>query len=161
MYKSFQDLYEDCQAQTSDSDSTTLTYFKSKLNEGIQKGYAVLNSEYFFTSTTDLTEASTTSYPMPYNCEKLHTISVAIDSTNYIVLEFPGNENQWISLIGTGTPTASDYPAYFFPKVDTYEVYPQSSTAGYTITLRYKDRGEEFPMMVAEPSVAVPIVSVV
>ena len=142
MYKSFDDLVDDCQSQTADTDSTTETYFKSKLNEGIQKGYAALPSEYFFTSSTDLTEASTTSYPMPYNCEKLHTISVAIASTNYVVLEFPGNENQWISLIGTGTPTASDYPLYFFPKTDTYEVYPQSSTASYVITLRYIDRGK-------------------
>ncbi len=137
--KSFQTLYEDCQAQSSDTDTTTLTFFKSKLNESIKKAYAVLNAEWFYDSATDLTVDGDESYPLPFNCERVHSIKVTISSRDYVVTEFPRGENEWLALTGGATSaTESNYPTYYFVKRDTYEFYPASSTSGYTITMRYK-----------------------
>ncbi|KKK51368.1 hypothetical protein LCGC14_3115640, partial [marine sediment metagenome] len=137
--KSFEDLYEDCQTQSSDTDATTLTFFKSKLNEAIKKAYAVLNAEWFYDSATDLTVDGDESYPLPFNCERVHSIKVTISSRDYVVTEFPRGENEWLALTGGATSaTESNYPTYYFVKRDTYEFYPASSTSGYTITMRYK-----------------------
>ena len=137
--KSFEDLYEDCQTQSSDTDATTLTFFKSKLNESIKKAYAVLNAEWFYDSATDLTVDGDESYPLPFNCERVHSIKVTISSKDYVVTEFPRGENEWLALTGGATSaTESNYPTYYFVKRDTYEFYPASSTSGYTITMRYK-----------------------
>ena len=137
--KSFQNLYTDCQTQSSDSDTSSLALFKSKLNEAIKKAYAVLNAEWFYDSATDLTVDGDESYPLPFNCEKVHSIKVTISSKDYVVTEFPGSENQWIALVGgSTTATESDYPQYYFVKKDTYEFYPASSTDSLVITTRYK-----------------------
>ena len=55
---SYTQLYTRCQAQSADSDATSLANFKLWLNDGIKKAYAVLNAERFYTSVTDLTAAS-------------------------------------------------------------------------------------------------------
>ena len=136
---SYEQLYTRCQGQTSDSDATSLANFKLWLNDGIKKAYAVLNAERFYTTTTDLTADGTTSYPLPFDCEKVHSIKVTISSRDYVVAEFPGSENQWVALIGGATTaTESDYPQYYFVKKDTYEFYPASSTDSLVITMRYK-----------------------
>ena len=138
MYKSFQSLYEDCQSLSSDDDAASLAFFKTKLNEGISKCYAVLNAEYFYASATDATVDGQSSYPLPYNCGKVHSLKVAVSPTEkYVTLEFPGDENSWIALTESGT-SESAYPTYFFVKRDTYEIYPASSTDSYTMTIRYQ-----------------------
>ena len=70
MFKSFQDLYEDCQTLSSDDDTTTLAFFKTKISEAISKCYAVLNAEYFYDTHTDATADGTSEYKLPYNCAK-------------------------------------------------------------------------------------------
>lgn len=134
----YQDLYERCQSMSSDTDSTTLTLFKVLLNEGMKKVYSVLNADRFYFSATDLTVASQKSYPLPAQSDKIHTIETTISSTDYIATEFPGTEEQWITLTGGVGATESDYPTWFYVKKDTIELYPTPSTAGYTMTIRYK-----------------------
>lgn len=136
---SFNTLYSKCQSITGDSTSASLTLFKYWLNRGIQKAYGILDTEYFNTSATDATADGTSSYPLPYNCEKMHSLKVTIGTKDYVVVEYPGDENSWIALCG-GTSTASEstYPTYYFPKRNTYEIWPTSSTDSYTITLRFK-----------------------
>lgn len=136
---SFNTLYSKCQSIAGDSSSASLTLFKYWLNRGIQKAYSILDTEYFITSATDATADGTSSYPLPYNCEKLHSYKTTISSKDYVAIEFPGSENDWIGLIG-GATTASEstYPTYFFQKRNTVEIWPTSSTDSYVITLRFK-----------------------
>jgi len=136
MYQSFKSLYEQCQSLSSDDNTATLTLFKGWINKAISKCYANLNAEYFYSSSTDLTVDGTFSYPLPYNCSKLHTLVTTISTTNYVAREFPGSESEWNALLAT--PTESTYPTYFFVKRNTVEIYPTSSTSGYTMTLKYK-----------------------
>ena len=144
MFKSFQNLYEDCQTQTSDSDTASLSYLKTKLNEGISKAYGILNAEHFYTNATDTTADGQSSYPKPYNCDKMVSVKVTIGSVDYVAIEFPGSGSQWIALTGgTGTASENAYPTYFFVKRNTYEIWPTSSTDGYTITVRYKRRHKD------------------
>ncbi len=136
---SFEQLFTRCQNQSSDSDSNTLADFKLWLNDAIKKAYAVLNAEWFYDSATNLTVDGDESYPLPFNCERVHSIKVTISSRDYVVTEFPRGENEWLALTGGATSaTESNYPTYYFVKRDTYEFYPASSTSGYTITMRYK-----------------------
>jgi len=138
MYISFQSQYERCQKLSSDDNSATLTLFKALLNEGTNKYYSVLNAEHFYTSTTDLTVDGTYSYPLPYNCSKLHTIKTTVGTTDYVATEFPGDENAWIALRGGTSASENSYPTYFFVKKNTFEIWPTSSTDGLTMTERYK-----------------------
>ena len=124
--KSFQDLYEDCQTQSSDTDATTLTFFKSKLNEGIKKCLKVSDTESFFDTTTDTSVASQSSYPLPADAERIHTVKFTVSSVDYVVLEFPSSENQWIALTSGSGSTESTYPQYYFVKRNTIEFYPSS-----------------------------------
>ena len=136
---SYEQLYTRCQSQSSDSDASTLANFKLWLNDGIKKAYAVLNAEYFYASATAATADGTESYPLPYNCEKVHSIKVTISSKDYVAVEFPGGENEWLALTGGATSaTENTYPTYYYVKKDTYEFYPASSTDSYVITVRYK-----------------------
>jgi len=137
-YLSFQSQYERCQSLSSDDNSTTLTLFKALLNEGTHKCYSVLNAEYFYSSATDLTVDGTSSYPLPYNCSKLHSVKVTVGDTDYVAKEFPADENQWNALRGSSLTSENTYPTYFFVKKNTFEIWPTSSTSGYTITERYK-----------------------
>ena len=136
---SYEQLYTRCQSQTGDSDATSLANFKLWINDGIKKSYEVLNAERFYTSATDATVDGTTSYSLPYDCDKVHSIIVTVADRDYVATEFPGSENQWLALKGGATTaTESDYPQYYFVKKDTYEFYPASSVDDYVITMRYK-----------------------
>lgn len=138
MYQTFKDLYESCQALSSDDNATTLINFKKWLNQGAFKAYKVLNAEYFYKSATDATEDGTYSYPLPFDCSKVHTITITDDNDiQYPVGEFPGTENDWNALVSDGGAEA-EYPQYFFIKKNTYEFYPTSSADDYTITVKYK-----------------------
>lgn len=138
MYQTFQDLYEDCQALSSDSDTTTLTNFKKWLNQAVSKAYKVLNAQYFYKEATDATEDGVYSYPLPFDCKKIHTFKITDDDDHqYVATEFSGTESQWNALIDDASQE-SEYPTYFFVKRNTYEIYPTSSTDDYTITIKYK-----------------------
>lgn len=139
MFLSYQTLYEQCQKLSSDDNSDTLILFKLWLNKGVGKCYKVLPTEWFYGTATDLTVDGTYSYPLPYNCDKIHTVKVTIGTVDYVVKEFPMDENQWIAMRGGTTSNAeSAYPVYFFVKRNTIEFYPTPSTSAYTITYRYK-----------------------
>jgi hypothetical protein len=98
-----------------------------------------MNIEYFYTSTTDATVEDQSSYPLPYDCEKLHTIIVTNDDIDYVCQEFSGDENAWLALTGSATSSNSNtYPTFFFQKRNTYEIYPASSEDDLVMTLRYK-----------------------
>lgn len=138
MFKSFQNLYEDCQTLSVDTSTASLAFFKTQINTAITKAYSELNAQIFFVDATNCTAASTTAYPLPYDCEKIHTIKVNVSDRDYVVQEYPNSENSWNALLSAGSQ--SDYPTYYFVKKDTYEFYPESSTANYLITTKYTRR---------------------
>jgi hypothetical protein len=138
---SFQKSYERLQSMTGDSDTASTTLFKALLNEGSRKCYEKLDAEYFYTSITDTTVDGNESYPLPYDCEKIHNIKVTINSIDYIAVEYPYDENSWNALVGGSTTSSEqEYPTYYFVKRNTIEIWPFSSTSAYTITIRYKRR---------------------
>jgi hypothetical protein len=141
MFISYQNLYQQCQYLSSDDNATTLTNFKFWLNQAIGKAYKVLDAEWFYESVVYATADGTYSYPLPYNCQKIHTINVE-DSNDYkyIATEFPGTENQWDAL---DKASESDYPRYFFVKSNSFEIYPTSSTDDLDMTVKYKVRKKD------------------
>jgi len=141
---SFQKSYERLQAISGDSDTASTTLFKALLNEGMQKLYASLDAEYFYTSITDLTADGNESYPLPFDCEKIVNYKTTISSRDYITVEYPGDENAWNALVGGSTTSDEQtYPTYYFVKRNTIEIWPFSSTSAYTITIRYKRRTKD------------------
>lgn len=138
MFLSFNSLYSKLQSKTHDTDTATLAVFKQDLNIGLQEAYSRLESEYFYTTATDLTVADQASYPRPYSDAQIESLKVTISSVDYIALPFPGSYNQWVALSNGATASTSDYPTYFYVKRNTYELYPTPATSAYTITLRVK-----------------------
>jgi len=57
---------------------------------------------------------------------------------DYVVNEFPGEEETWIELNSDSGSAESDYPQYFFLKRDTIEYYPTPASSDNVITLRVK-----------------------
>jgi len=141
MYLTYQDLYTRCQNQASDTNAATLTLFKQWISEGLGKCYEQLNAEYFYNEVVYDTADGTYSYPLPYNCDKIHTIKTTISSRDYIATEFPGDEAQWNALISGASE--SSYPCYFFVKRNTFEIYPTSSTDSLDMTIKYKVRKKD------------------
>ena len=136
---SYQQLYTRCQSQSSDNDAATLVNFKDWLSDAIRKCYAVLNAEYFYNTHTDATVDGTSEYKLPYNCARVHSLKVTIDSKDYVVTEYPGDYNSWLALTGGATTSSeTNYPTYYYVKADTYEIYPASSTSAYVMTMRYQ-----------------------
>ncbi len=135
-YYSYQKLYEKLQNETADTNTITLALFKDWLNEGIDKAYSQLNTEYFYGSKTDLTVASQASYPRVFDDAGVVSMKITISSVDYPITEFGGDENQWIAL--NSDTTTSDIPYWYFVKRNTYELYPTPATASYVITIRYK-----------------------
>jgi hypothetical protein len=142
MFQSYQDLYTECQSLSSDDNSSTLTLFKKWLNKGISKAYAQLNAEWFYESVLYTTVDGDFSYPLPYNCQKIHSIKV-VDSNDYpyVATEFPGSETEWDTLMDGSTE--GEYPQYFFVKRNTFEIYPISATSALDMTVKYKVRKKE------------------
>ena len=135
---SFQSQYERLQSMTGDSDSPTLALFKSWLNEGARKCYNTSYKEALIGTATELTEAAGYSYPLPAKCGKMGTVKVTVGDVSYPIVEFSGSDDQWNSLLNDGSE--SDYPQYFRQKANTIEYYPTFSSAGNTITYRFKKR---------------------
>jgi hypothetical protein len=89
-------------------------------------------------SKTDLTVASQQSYQLPFDYEKLKSVTVTIGSFKYPVREVTSRAH-WDKL-QLMTSTTSSYPYSYFIDAGLIYFWPTPTTAGYTITFNYRKK---------------------
>jgi hypothetical protein len=122
---------------TSNTNSENYTFGDLMMNDAIKKIIGMPQAYYFLEATTTTTTvANQQNYTLPYNYEKMNSVTVTIGSYKYPVREVP-NRDFWDKLQLT-TNFTSAYQQWFF--VDAGQVYffPKPSSSGNTITFNYK-----------------------
>ena len=131
----FQNLYEEAQAQSQDDGTDSLVIIKRAINQGMRKFMAILNREWTVTERTFNIVASQQFYQMPEDAIRVKTVSVTLGSVVYPLTEVASYE-QWQEL--TMRSNSASVPTYFFVKgSDQFGIWPTPSgsiTSGGTLT---------------------------
>lgn len=122
----FQNLYEEAQAQTEDDSTTSLVLIKRAINQGAKKFGAILNREWRNTEKTFGVVADQQYYQTPEDCIRVRSITVTIGGIDYPLTEVADEESwRWLNQ-RSGT---SAVPEVFFVKDDDqFGIYPKPST---------------------------------
>lgn len=94
------------------------------------------NPDFLEATATDTTVANQQAYNLPYNYERLNTVTVTIGTYKYPIQEVP-NRDYWDKLQLT-TAYTSGYQQWYY--IDAGQIYfwPKPSSNGNTITYNYK-----------------------
>ena len=123
----FQDIYEETQAQVEDDSATSLVLIKRAINVGAKEFGAILGRDWRVSEKTFSTVASQQYYQMPEDAIRIKSIRITIGGTVYL-LEEVADEDTWIRL--NQTSLTSDIPEYFFIKgEDQFGIYPTPATS--------------------------------
>lgn len=134
---SFQNIYEEAQAQTEDDSSATLTLLKRAINQGHKKFAALLRRDWRVTEKTFSTVADQQYYQMPEDCIRPKSVSIAVGTVTYPLVEV-ADELQWRRL--NQRTTSADRPVYFYVKgEDQFGIWPTPAAVN-TGTLAYEPR---------------------
>lgn len=133
----FQQIYEEVQAQVQDSNATSLVLIKRAVNQGMKKFANILNREWRNTKRTFSLVASQQLYQLPEDCIRVKSVKVLIGGVTYPLTEIV-DEDLWNEM--NMTPTTSGVPeAYFIDGNDVIGIYPTpSASVADAVTLRYE-----------------------
>lgn len=134
-YTNAKTLYQKLTADNSTTNTTIFDLIYNGHNRHILSSY---DWPFLERSQTDLTEASTQFYPLPFNAKKNINVTITVGSTKYSPLEAP-NKKFWDRLNSPTTQT-SDIPQYYYIFDGQIGFYPTPSSAGNTITINSKVR---------------------
>src|SRR3990167_10903351 len=138
---SFTGQQTQCQDLTQDTSAGALTFFKTNLNLGLHILEAELGSFYTEEEASVTTVAATRSYKTPANFIRLKKAYLTVSTQRYIMEEVT-DEAEW-QMYNQSTAPSSDTPTKIIVRRDNFEIYPKSTTAGYTITLLYEAGGDD------------------
>ena len=131
-YTTLRNLYG---SLTNDTSTTNLTLGDQLINDGIRRMISKHHNFYFLqVAATDLTVASQSAYPKPYNFKKANAYKVTVGTTSYR-LKFVTSRAKWDKI--NETSYESDIPEWVYEEGDDYNIYPTPSSAGNTITVNY------------------------
>jgi hypothetical protein len=145
--KTFQDIYEDVQRISKNSDTTQLTYFKRWINEGYHNALGKIGR--WFLDETDGTTLDTVDgtqfYNLPVHFLRMKTVIVTISDIKYVLEEVP-SQQEWDDLNALQT-TESDIPTHFFIRANAGRfqlgLFPVPATSGYDITMVFERREKD------------------
>lgn len=121
---------------TQNTEASNLTLGDQLMNDSIRHILTLsYNWGFLETSTTALTVASTDTYELPYNLDKLRAVTVTAGTTKWSLKEITSRA-QWSNL--KQEPFSSDVPQYYYIESGNLEMYPTPSSSGNTITYFYK-----------------------
>jgi hypothetical protein len=124
----FQELYEESQAQTEDASADSLTLIKRALNQGAKQFGAILNREWRNTNKTFSLVEDQQYYQTPEDCIRMKSLVVTIGGTSYVLQEVP-DEDTWNLL--NETVDTSNIPEFFYVRGnDEFGIYPIPSANG-------------------------------
>lgn len=132
-YTTLRNLYG---SLVNNTESANLTLGDQLINDGVRR--IIASSQYWDFlegSDTDTTVADQQSYQLPYDVDKVYTVTVTVDSYVYPVQEAPSRDF-WNEL--NLTSFSADYPEYFYVDAGNLFLWPTPSTSSNTITFDYK-----------------------
>lgn len=131
----FQQLYNEAQAQVEDTNADSLVLIKRGINQGMRKFGAILNRDWRNREQTFSTVTSQVFYQCPEDMIRIKSLTVTNGTTVYPLTEIV-DEEVWQAF--TMRPQSSSWPEYYFVKGnDQFGIYPSPSGA-YTATLTYE-----------------------
>ncbi len=134
MRLTFQGLYTQCQSNTSDTSTTSLTYFKQQINTRYQLVLAQLQDYQDIKTATASTVVAQQYYHNPPGYVNIESVTVTIGSVKY-VLKSVDSSLDW-DILNAIQFTGSAIPTYFFQRRDDFGIWPTPQGV-YTITLNY------------------------
>jgi len=133
-YTTLRNLYG---SLTNNTDSTNLTLGDQWINDGIRHIIGLpFNFDFLEKTSTDTTVASQQSYDLPYDYDRMNSVTITLGSYKYPIKECP-NRRYWDKLQLQTTYT-SNYAEWFFIDAGKIYFWPIPSTASLTITENYK-----------------------
>lgn len=132
-YSTLRNLYG---VLTGNTELTNLTIGDQFINDAQRMMISNSNSDYTEGLSTDITVASQQSYELPYNYEKLNSVTITVGNYKYPVLEV--TDRQFWDLLQQTQSFTSTIPQYYFIDVGKIYFYPTPSANNNTITFSYK-----------------------
>lgn len=127
----FQNLYQECQAQSQDTDTVaSLPVIKRAINQGAKKFGAILNREWRLSYKTFSIAASQQFYQMPEDCIRIKSLTIlsATGSTITYPLTEIASEVEWQEL--NLRTQSSGFPFYYYVRGnDEFGIWPIPSAA--------------------------------
>ena len=139
---SYQEIYTQAQDLVQDYSSDALVFLKRNVNIGQQILETELGSYYTEETYSATTVASTGSYDTPADLVKVKHAYLTVDTTQYN-LEQIYDEDLWQKMKASMISSYNDAPTHIFVRRDSFEIFPGSETAGYTLTVRYEAGGKQ------------------
>lgn len=136
MAKSYTTLRNLYGTLTNNTDTTNLTNGDQWINDAHRMMISYSNGDYTEELRTDLTVASQQSYELPYNYEKLNSVTVTVGTYRYPVVEV--TDRQFWDLLQQTSNFTSTIPQYYFIDAGKIYFYPTPSANNNTINFSYK-----------------------
>lgn len=124
----FQQMYEEVQAQVEDSDTTSLILIKRAINQGMQKFGSILNRQWRVQRRTFSTVADQQYYQLPEDCIRPKGLVITIGNVQYTVEEV-ADEESWNRLNMYQNETSDIPEKYFVSGNDLIGVWPIPSAS--------------------------------
>lgn len=136
--KSFSTLSSLYQTLSNNSLTANVTLGTELMNDGIREIHGMPFDWWFLEgTTTDSTVALQQTYQLPYNFEKIKTVTITVGSDIFPLIEID-NQKEWDNL--NQNTYYSDFPTYFFIVNDQIKIFPIPSSSSNTITFVYKKK---------------------
>ena len=134
---SFQNMYVLAQDLAQDTDSDSLTFFKTNINIGQHLLETELSSFFTEETATVTTVAGTSSYDTPARFIRLENAYVTVSSVRYVMDEVHDEDEWQVYQSNQSSTSRSDVAQKIIVRKDSFEMYPTPSSAN-TVTLRYE-----------------------
>lgn len=135
--KSFTTLRNLYGSWTNNTTTSNLTLADQMINDGTRKLLSDRNDWPFLEATaTFSTVASTQFYDLPYNIDKLKSVTVVNGNVRYTPVEISSRE-EWDTL-NLNTSITSNIPEYYYIYAGQVGFWPTPSTSALTATVSYK-----------------------
>ena len=121
---------------TGNTGTTNLAFGKRAHNDAIRQ---LLGQPYDWDfleeEATDVTVAAQAAYQLPYNVDKVRSVTITVGTTVWPLME-ANSRLEWNLL--KESPYTSDIPSKFFVTNGNLEIYPTPASSSNVITIEYK-----------------------
>jgi len=135
---SYEDIYNRVATLVTDTSADTEVLVKNLVNETLKYIWGQADYSFKEKTRTIATSASTRSYELPADVERVKVVYYQVGDTLYVPEEI-SDERTWATLTRWTTQT-NDFPRYFFIRGDNVEFEYPFATASLTITVVYNRR---------------------
>jgi hypothetical protein len=121
---------------TNNTNTTNLTNGDQWINDAHRIMISYSNGDYTEGLATDTTVASQQNYELPYNYEKLNSVTITVGTYKYPIVEV--TDRKFWDVLQQTTGFTSTIPQYYYIDAAKIYFYPTPSANGNTINYSYK-----------------------